>query len=103
MPASPYQPANIKRVVENAGRLFRVAADRRGIPLPAARTGHAVGIQPGRNLDGRGAGRELGKDALDDGGLCLVDLEQTANALAAVIEADDPLVAIGATTGTTAR
>ncbi|MCK8458693.1 hypothetical protein O6U13_18710 [Sphingomonas faeni] len=71
--------------------------------MPAARTGHAVGIQPGRNLDGRRSGRELGKDPLDDCGLCLVDLQQAANALTAVIEADDPPVAVGATTGAPPR
>ncbi|MES3085141.1 hypothetical protein O6X71_20360 [Sphingomonas faeni] len=103
MPASPYQPANIKRVVENAGRLFRVAADRRGIPLPATWARHAVGIQLGRYLDGRSAGRELGEYALDDGGLRLVDLEQATNTLTAVIKADDPPVAVGATTGAPPR
>lgn len=71
--------------------------------MAAAWTGHAVGIEPSRNLDGRGAGPELGEDALDDGGLCLVDLEQAADDLATLIETDDPFVAVGAATGATPR
>lgn len=70
---------------------FGVASGCGGIPVPAARTGHAVSIEPRGDLDGRGANGKFCEDAFDDGGLCLVDLEQSANEFAVVVKPDTRL------------
>ncbi|MEG8055369.1 hypothetical protein QP150_00050 [Sphingomonas sp. 22L2VL55-3] len=101
MPATPYQSTNIERIVEDTGRLFRISANGGRIPRAALRARDAVDVEPGRDLNGGGAGRELGKDPLDDDSLCRVDLKQAPNDLAACVELDDPFVAIGAAAGET--
>ncbi|MFS0772927.1 hypothetical protein ABC319_12145 [Sphingomonas sp. 1P08PE] len=94
--SSPDQPADIERIVEDTRRLFRVAADRRGVPLAATRAGDAIGVEAGGDLDGRSARGELGEDAPDDVGLTRVDLEEPADGLASYVQPHDALIAIGA-------
>ena len=63
--ASPHQSTDIERVVENAGRLLRGAANGRGVPLAAARTGYVFGVEAGSSLDRGCASGKLCKDAFD--------------------------------------
>ena len=90
--AVPFQSANIEGVVEDACAPLDLAADGRIAPLPAARAGHALGVEGLGDRSRRPAGDVIPKDPPDDGGLGRVD--QTLAGLAV-----DEVVAVGLAAG----
>nr|WP_294643981.1 hypothetical protein [uncultured Aureimonas sp.] len=98
MPAAPHETSCIERIVEDADELLRVAADGRGVPLPAAGAGHPLLVQARGDLDGRQAGGEPREYPANHRCLPFVDLEQPALDLPVSVEPHHALVAIGAAT-----
>nr|WP_309690696.1 hypothetical protein [Sphingomonas sp. SORGH_AS_0870] len=94
----PDKPSRVEGVVKDADQLFVVAPDGRGIPLPATRCWNTLSIQAGGDIDGRQAASEPSINLANHVCLCLVDREQPTDEFAFLIELDDALVAISAST-----
>ncbi|QCB42553.1 hypothetical protein E5673_10195 [Sphingomonas sp. PAMC26645] len=99
MPTSPDQSAFIKRVVENADELFRVAADGGCIPLATSRSRYAFFIEACRDLDRRQAGGKPGKDPAYDLSRLLIDFQYARDHFALGIEFGGTFVPVGTPSG----
>lgn len=73
------------------------AAQGRGVPAGALAGSDSAGIQIAGDLTEGCLGQELAEDALDDGGLVLVDAESSARLVA--VGSADPAVPVGGASG----
>ena len=99
----PHLAAAIQLVVEDAGALLGVPADRRVAPGPAVRSGHAALVQsPG---DGARplAGSKPAKDLAHDIGLRLIDLPLARSTGSTGIKAGHKVVAEASAAAALAR
>nr|WP_235199790.1 hypothetical protein [Sphingomonas sp. RIT328] len=90
---------DIGLVVENAGPPLLVAVDGRGRPFPAARTRHAAAVKVCGDVLGRASGGILVADPHDGFRLDRVHLQVTGDAVAARVELEVEVVAVGAPAG----